>query len=86
MLLSERKTPKHRLMAAAKPIPIFAGIMAWLVSVPLQARMESVESHLELGKSNIKNSKTKPLNSRLSIHYFLSSYLLNAIQILFYFE
>lgn len=66
MILSERKTPNHRPMVAARIIPISVETMCLLVSVSSQARIESVERHLEHGKSGTKNSKTKPQNSRFS--------------------
>ena len=65
MLHYTNKTLSHRPLDADRTILVFAGIMVYPASVPLQAKMGYVESHPVHGRDSIRSSKVKPINYRL---------------------
>ena len=68
------KIPNNRPMVAEPTIRIYAEITAYQTSVLFLLRIVYAKSRQELGKSNTTNSRIKPLNSCLSLHFFLFFY------------
>ena len=56
------KIQNCKLTVAEPTIRIYARIMDCQISVPFPQRIVFAKSHHELGKDNITNLRTKPLN------------------------
>lgn len=62
MLHSIHKTQNYKHTVAEPTIRIYAEITDYRMSVPFARKIVFVKSRHELGKNNIPNLKTKPLN------------------------